>query len=254
MCKLCRQGILQNHFGSRRNFLKGAAATGVAAAGLNLFASRPAAAQFADAADPPQDTGRPNRRYVIRGGSVMSMDPKVGDFAEADVLVQGKTHPRRRTEPGGRHRRRDRRARAHRHARLHRYAPSPVRDGAAQLPRRRGSHQRWLRHAEREHHLLRVYSQQVRARVPSAGRVHQRAVRCSQPARRRRHDRARRVADPSHAAAFGRRHPGPVRFRTPLRLRLFRGRGKQPRRTMPIRRTRSASTSSGSPRATSSSP
>jgi cytosine/adenosine deaminase-related metal-dependent hydrolase len=90
MCKLCHQGILQNHFGSRRNFLKGAAAAGVAAAGLNLFALRPAAAQFADAADPPEDTGRLNRRYVIRGGSVMSMDPKVGDFAEADVLVQGK--------------------------------------------------------------------------------------------------------------------------------------------------------------------
>ena len=91
MCKLCEQGMLQNHFGSRRNFLKGAAAAGVAAAGLNLFASRPAAAQFAGRADPPEDTGRPGRRYVIRGGSVMSMDPRVGDFAEADVLVQGKT-------------------------------------------------------------------------------------------------------------------------------------------------------------------
>ena len=91
MCKLCDQGMLQNHFGSRRNFLKGAAATGVAAAGLNLFASRPAAAQFAERAEPPENTGRPGRRYVIRGGSVMSMDPKVGDFAEADVLVQGKT-------------------------------------------------------------------------------------------------------------------------------------------------------------------
>jgi 5-methylthioadenosine/S-adenosylhomocysteine deaminase len=91
MCKLCDQGMLTNHFGSRRNFLKGAAAAGVAAAGLNLFALRPAAAQFADRADPPRDTGRPGRRYVIRGGSVMSMDPKVGDFAEADVLVQGKT-------------------------------------------------------------------------------------------------------------------------------------------------------------------
>jgi 5-methylthioadenosine/S-adenosylhomocysteine deaminase len=90
MCKLCQQGIRQNHFGSRRNFLKGAAATGVAAASLDLFASRPAAAQFADAANPPRDSGRPNRRYVIRGGSVMSMDPKVGDFAEADVLVEGK--------------------------------------------------------------------------------------------------------------------------------------------------------------------
>ena len=91
MCKLCDQGLPQNHSGSRRNFLKGAAAAGVAAAGLNLFASRPAGAEFANPADPPHDSGRPGRRYVIRGGSVMSMDPKVGDFAEADVLIQGKT-------------------------------------------------------------------------------------------------------------------------------------------------------------------
>src|ERR1700720_4644860 len=87
MCKLCDEGRLQNHFGSRRNFLKGAVATGVAAAGLNLFAPRPAAA---DGGDSPFDSGRPGRRYVIRGGAVMSLDPKVGDFAQADVLVEGK--------------------------------------------------------------------------------------------------------------------------------------------------------------------
>ena len=87
MCKLCDAGQPHNHFGSRRNFLKGAVATGVAAAGLNLFAPRPAAA---DGGDPPLDSGRPGRRYVIRGGSVMSLDPQVGDFAQADVLVEGK--------------------------------------------------------------------------------------------------------------------------------------------------------------------
>src|SRR5947209_723089 len=87
MCKLCDAGRPQNHFASRRNFLKGAVAAGVAAAGLNLFAARPAAA---DGGDPPLDSGRPGRRYVIRGGSVMSLDPQVGDFAQADVLVEGK--------------------------------------------------------------------------------------------------------------------------------------------------------------------
>jgi 5-methylthioadenosine/S-adenosylhomocysteine deaminase len=92
MCKLCYQGTLRNHFGSRRNFLKGAAATGVAVGGgLNLFAPRPAAAQGANPAGPPQDTGRPGRRYIIRGGAVMSIDPQVGDFAQADLLVEGKT-------------------------------------------------------------------------------------------------------------------------------------------------------------------
>jgi cytosine/adenosine deaminase-related metal-dependent hydrolase len=87
MCKLCDQGYRQNHFASRRDFLKGAAATGAAAAGFNLFAARPAAA---DDGDPPEGTGRAGRRYLIRGGSVMSMDRTVGDFVQADVLVEGK--------------------------------------------------------------------------------------------------------------------------------------------------------------------
>jgi cytosine/adenosine deaminase-related metal-dependent hydrolase len=36
------------------------------------------------------DSGRLRRRYVIRGGSVMSIDPQVGDFPQTDVLVEGK--------------------------------------------------------------------------------------------------------------------------------------------------------------------
>src|SRR5262252_6420859 len=87
MCVLCVEGRPRNHFGSRRNFLKGAAATALAAAGLNLFTARPVAA---DDGAPPEGSGSPGRRYVIRGGSVMSMDDKVGDFAQADVLVEGK--------------------------------------------------------------------------------------------------------------------------------------------------------------------
>jgi cytosine/adenosine deaminase-related metal-dependent hydrolase len=87
MCKLCEAGLPQNHFGSRRNFLKGVAATGLATGGLKLFAPRPAAAQPGPA---PFNTGAPGLRYVIRGGAVMSMDPKVGDFPVADVLVEGK--------------------------------------------------------------------------------------------------------------------------------------------------------------------
>src|SRR5467141_1954910 len=87
MCKLCDEGIPQSHSTSRRDFLKATAATGAAAASLNLLAPRPAAA---DGGDPPEDHGRRGRRYVIRGGSVMSMDPSVGDFVKADVLVEGK--------------------------------------------------------------------------------------------------------------------------------------------------------------------
>jgi hypothetical protein len=51
--------------------------------------SRDASARDQDD-DAPQDHGRPGRRYLIRGGHVMSMDPAVGDFAVADVLVEGK--------------------------------------------------------------------------------------------------------------------------------------------------------------------
>jgi len=89
MCILCDKGFPQNHAGSqlgRRDFLKTTAAGG-AAAGLGLFAARPAAA---DDDDGPEDTGKRGPRYVIRGGHVTSMDPQVGDFVQADVLVEGK--------------------------------------------------------------------------------------------------------------------------------------------------------------------
>src|SRR3954464_4402888 len=86
MCILCNQGRPQHHFFSRRKFLKGAAATGAAASALGLFTPRPAAAQDS----PPPETGRPGRRFIVRNGAVMSMDPQVGDFGRADVLVEGK--------------------------------------------------------------------------------------------------------------------------------------------------------------------
>jgi len=86
MCKLCDERRRQVRFGSRRDFLKATAATGLAASSLGLFAPRPARA---DAGDMFDGSGRRGRRYIIRGGSVMSMDPKVGDFAQADVLIEG---------------------------------------------------------------------------------------------------------------------------------------------------------------------
>src|SRR5438309_2319408 len=92
MCILCDKGFPQNHARSqlgRRDFLKTTAAGG-AAAGLGLFAARPAAAHDDDG---PEDTGKRGRRYIIRGGSVTTMDPSMpnkGEFAKADVLVEGK--------------------------------------------------------------------------------------------------------------------------------------------------------------------
>src|SRR6267142_1814371 len=87
MCKLCDEGIPQKHSRSRRDFFKATAAAGVAAAGFNPFAARPAGA---DSGGVPEDTGRRGRRYIIRGGCLMSMDPNVGDFPQDDVLVEGK--------------------------------------------------------------------------------------------------------------------------------------------------------------------
>ncbi|NRQ33704.1 amidohydrolase family protein [Nonomuraea sp. NN258] len=82
----------------RRDFLKTSAA---AAAGASLLAASPAAARSGDQA--PTGSGGPGRRYVIRGGAVMSMDPKVGDFEVADVLVEGKkiVAVRPRVDAGG---------------------------------------------------------------------------------------------------------------------------------------------------------
>ncbi len=92
MCKLCDEGKPQDHIGavhgSRRDFLKVSTATAIAAAGANFLSTPAAAAKAKD--DPPSDSGKPGRRYIIRGGSVMSMDPSVGDFGKGDVLVEGR--------------------------------------------------------------------------------------------------------------------------------------------------------------------
>jgi cytosine/adenosine deaminase-related metal-dependent hydrolase len=89
---MCEGGKPENPIVSpratRREFLKTATITGVAAAGLDLFVARPAAAAQ-DSAEAPNDSGKKGRRYLIRGGHVMSMDPSIGDFAEGDVLIDG---------------------------------------------------------------------------------------------------------------------------------------------------------------------
>lgn len=89
MCKLCDEGRPQHHWNPRRGFLKASAAGGaVAASGLSLLTAGPA--QASPGHGPPEHSGRPGRRLLVRGGVVMSMDPQVGDFARADVLIDGK--------------------------------------------------------------------------------------------------------------------------------------------------------------------
>ena len=76
MCRMCDDGKPQDHarakLGSRRDFLKASTATAVAATGLNLLTTSSASAKDNDEQGPPADNGRPGRRYLIRGGAVMS--------------------------------------------------------------------------------------------------------------------------------------------------------------------------------------
>jgi cytosine/adenosine deaminase-related metal-dependent hydrolase len=96
MCILCDRGKPQLPSTSRRNFLKGTAATGLAAGAMGLFGS--SAEAHGHNVNPPPNTGRPGRRYVIRNGYVMTMEPgtpgansSFGEFIEGDVFVEGKT-------------------------------------------------------------------------------------------------------------------------------------------------------------------
>jgi cytosine/adenosine deaminase-related metal-dependent hydrolase len=95
MCTLCDQGRPQNHARSqlgRRDFLKASTAA-AAGAGMSLFNAPARAHDDDDQGGPPEDSGHRGRRYVIRGGMVMTMDPSMpnkGEFASADVLVEGK--------------------------------------------------------------------------------------------------------------------------------------------------------------------
>ncbi len=92
MCKLCDAGQPQVHdddstrWNARRGFLKAGAGTAAAAGAMALFAGNAQAHGDRE----PEDSGRRGRRILIKGGAVMSMDPKVGDFAQGDVLVEGR--------------------------------------------------------------------------------------------------------------------------------------------------------------------
>jgi 5-methylthioadenosine/S-adenosylhomocysteine deaminase len=73
---------------SRRDFLAAGAATLGAAV---VSAQGDPSPEGGDRnPEPPRDTGASSRRYLLKGGAVLSMDPKVGNFAQGDVLIEGK--------------------------------------------------------------------------------------------------------------------------------------------------------------------
>ncbi|KFE64305.1 amidohydrolase family protein [Hyalangium minutum] len=83
---------------SRRELL----AAGASALGAVAVSSAPAPAMAAPSPgdllpemgdkdrDMPRETGASHRRYLLKGGAVLSMDPSVGNFAQGDVLIEGK--------------------------------------------------------------------------------------------------------------------------------------------------------------------
>jgi len=77
-----------SNLASRRRFLKSGTA-GLVAGALASGAALPGslAAQNEGA---PAGSGASGRRVLLRGGIVLSMDPQVGDFERADVLIEGK--------------------------------------------------------------------------------------------------------------------------------------------------------------------
>src|SRR2546423_4788170 len=71
---------------SRRNFFQAATAA-VAGAASSSAQPSPGSATLDQLTRSQTDA---NRRILLRGGTVLSLDSKVGDFEKADVLIEGK--------------------------------------------------------------------------------------------------------------------------------------------------------------------
>jgi 5-methylthioadenosine/S-adenosylhomocysteine deaminase len=84
VCTCCNDGgVLRADGTSRRGFL--AATAALAAAGA---ASLPAMPVRAQGSDPELSQLQSQRRIVLKGGVVLTLDRQVGDFAQADLLIE----------------------------------------------------------------------------------------------------------------------------------------------------------------------
>lgn len=94
MCRICDALRAEQSADSEssKHDLKMAALGGSMASGSPLLSGADAKpATSVKAMKPlPEGIGEPGRRTVIRGGAVLSMDPSVGNFESADVLLEGK--------------------------------------------------------------------------------------------------------------------------------------------------------------------
>ena len=86
--------LRSSHPRSRRRFLKEASVTAALGGVMPLLAEATASAQTNEDATTLNRLERANanrdRRILLKGGTVVSMDPAVGNFAQGDVLIQGK--------------------------------------------------------------------------------------------------------------------------------------------------------------------
>jgi 5-methylthioadenosine/S-adenosylhomocysteine deaminase len=71
---------------SRRQFLQ----TGAGIAATSVVAGAQSRGRDAAAAGLAPVSLDPNRRTLLKGGTIISMDPAVGDFVQGDILIQGK--------------------------------------------------------------------------------------------------------------------------------------------------------------------
>ena len=70
---------------SRRNLIR----IGAAAASAPALAAQSRGRDAAEAGLTPPDSN-PNRRTLLKGGTIVSMDPAVGDLVEGDILIEGR--------------------------------------------------------------------------------------------------------------------------------------------------------------------
>ncbi|MDQ0314433.1 amidohydrolase family protein [Amorphus orientalis] len=85
MCRICDAKAGRGPQATRRGFLKTTAAVAAGAAALPALGNQASAQQSSALPDWASQADRP---VLIRGGAVLSMDPDVGDFPAADVLVR----------------------------------------------------------------------------------------------------------------------------------------------------------------------
>ena len=134
MCQLCDDGNPQRHGRSRRDFLKEPPSPGWPPPGpVSSGPARPR--RTATTAAGRHRPARPALRHPRRLRDVDG--PERRRLPPGRRPGRGQEDRRHRPESARRQCHGDRRPRPHRHARLHRHAPPSVRDGAAQLPRRR---------------------------------------------------------------------------------------------------------------------